>query len=1046
MKTRAFKKAISVVCVLSMLLSLCVVSFVGTASAAGTDYTLNNNGVVYTLNLAKGAAIPAPTVPTEGVTFLGWYDDINFTNKVTVAGNDTTLFAKYDGIVATFDYTDANTNGIYDPNGKFGNNQFGAFQIVADPHDANNKVLLGDQLAGGKNTINTAIEAYPGSGKGVTCAADTQYIVSFRYMATKGTQPYEQGVKISAYVTKQEGIGNSDSKQSIATAYFDYTDDWAVGNLSFTLSAANVTSYPYLLFTVGDGNYDRGKVYIDDIVIKPYVPQVVVEDYVMDFEDVDNNGFEWSVDANDYTYNTGNGYVTRGEILANEDNTNKFFKLTHSKSKNGHHYFTVNNGADQLAMVNGGIYTVEFDYFVEHSETPTKLNLYYVNTDGKGAVKTITVIDEFDYRDDDAAQGWAHAKYTFIATSDAETYSSIGIGMSNSTNCPEEFATAVLFDNVRVQTHSTTGEDAIIVFESNGGDECESIAVEVGRKPADLPAPTKYGYDFVGWKYDVTTGEGEEAVTTTYDLTTSTIMPAGIMNAYAAWNLKAGVVELSFRTNVEEYDANVGKIVAFPGQPIIGMPENPEYDNQTFVGWYLDRNFNKALDVNSAPSTSLTLFAKWETDGVVIDYEDYTITDIDRKSDRYKIITEANGNKVLSHSLEYGTNKSATQIARAMFQDAGKVIRAYEGARYVVKFKYKVEDFKTQGRFYIFLSNKGGTWVAYKQQTGSVAYSDNTNGWAEGVIEFDATLATGATANDNYMAIGCSGDATLYIDDVVISCPENDMNIYGSAIRFNVNGGKAVNAISGDEGDTIVLPTPKKNGYKFIGWYTDNTFATKFTDTKFGADPIVLHAKWQLGKIEENFENYPASVVQLGIAAGYTLYTNTAVGFDSSNIRHGSFSVFRNGATAGVKTFTLMRSDDYALDVGETYTLKFWVKPTAISVDTGVISLMSMTSFTGISAAQNMGTVIKYSDLKEGEWQQVSYTFVATTPFVGIGTTVGCDMYFDDASITLKGYTGSASTDSAPTGDSSVSPIIILAVIILSAGALLITGKKVFAK
>lgn len=1037
MKTRAFKKAISVVCVLSMLLSLCVVSFVGTASAdestgvvdvlnGGTpqNYTLYNNGTSEVKNAVSGDALP--TIANSN--FLGWYDTSLTTKYTTYPADVTTLVAKYDGVTVDFD------SGVFKPNTN--NNLY--MDIVDDPEDATNKVAAIRPKDGGNNMHIAPLGAV-GATDGLKLTNGKVYEISFKYYAKNvGSKSVDLSIRASAYAN----VGTSGGKTGGTGSFIisEDTNGWANGSFTFTFNGTEAS--PYLIFLAQQYiNPQTATVYFDDIVIKPYVPVVVTEDFEMDFEDVDNAGFKWSVNAaNNYTYSSGNGYVTRGEILANEDDTNKFFKLMHFKKKNGNHYFTVNNGEHQLALAHGGIYTVEFDYFVEHSETPAKLNLYYVSTKS-GTVKGLATLDEFNYRDDDATLGWSHATYTFIANSDSAEYSSLGIGLFNSTNCPEEYATAVLFDNVVVKTHSIAGSDAIVIFDSKGGDECESMVVEVGGSPVALPAPNRYGYDFAGWKYDVTTGEGEEAVTETFDLTTSTVIPEGIMNAYATWTLKDGVIELGFRTNVEEYDANVGTIVAFPGQPVLNMPADPECNNQTFVGWYLDRNFKKALDVNSAPSKSTVLFAKWDTEGVVIDYEDYTITDVGRKSDRYKIITEENGNKVLSHCLKYGTIQSADAIARAMFQTEGKIIRAYEGAPYVVTFKYKVEDFKSQGKFYVFLSSATNTWGNYKQQTGSVAYTSNTDGWAVGKIEFNATLASDATSADNYMSIGCSGNATLFIDDVVISCPENDMNIYGSAIRFNVNGGKTQSAISGDLGDEIKLPTPVKPGYKFVGWYTDNTLETKFTEKYFGEEPILLHAKWQLGKFEESFEDYPASIQQLGIAPGNSLYSSTAVGFDSSNIHSGKFSLFRNGATAGVKSFTLMRAGDLAIDVGETYTLTLWVKPTAISSTAGSISLMSMSTFTGVNAATESGTIASYSDLKEGEWQQLTYTFVATTPFVAIGTAAGCDMYIDDISITLKGYTGSAST-----GDNSVSPIIILAFIIVSAGALLITGKKVFSK
>ena len=46
MKTRTFKKVLSVICVLAMLMSVCVVALVGTTSAAENVYSLNVNGVV----------------------------------------------------------------------------------------------------------------------------------------------------------------------------------------------------------------------------------------------------------------------------------------------------------------------------------------------------------------------------------------------------------------------------------------------------------------------------------------------------------------------------------------------------------------------------------------------------------------------------------------------------------------------------------------------------------------------------------------------------------------------------------------------------------------------------------------------------------------------------------------------------------------------------------------------------------------------------------------------------------------------------------------
>lgn len=1019
MKTRAFRKAISVICVLSMLLSLCVTSLVGTASAAEKEYTLNNNGNVTTDNHEPGSPLPQVTIPN----FLGWYDK-TLTTKYDVYPDDVTeLYAKYGTV------TVSGGNDVYAPNGK---DIF--MEVVSDPDNANNEVFKVPNRAG---SFHLAPIGAAGADEGFKPENGKAYVVTFKYKIDNFTP----AVQLLLYGSAKAGIGasgNKTAKPLTGIIASGNTDGWETAEINFTYNPSE--EYPYLILSVWSQT-GTSNVYIDDFKIEPFATQPVVDSFEMDFED----DFKFS-NGNDYTYNSGNNFVSRGKIV--DIDGNKVFRLMHFQKKKGDLYFVVDDGEKFISLGEGAIYTVSFDYFVEHSETETHVNLYAVNT-RDGSATALKTFDNFTYRDDKVEDGWVHATYEFIADDSVTGKNTLGIGLYNATNCPEEYASSVLFDNVVVECHSVSGTDSLIVFDSMGGDECKAMPVPNGTAPTSLPTPTRYGYNFAGWKFDITSGEGDSVVTEARDFTTSTFVGEGvIVYVYATWTLKDGVIELGFRTNVEEYDAEVGTLVAFPGKPVVGMPEDPEFENQKFVGWYLDRNLKNPFDSTKAPEESTILYAKWESDGVVVDYEDYTLTLPGHISTRYKIITEENGNKCLNYNVKYGENKDHTIHTRAMFQDNGEQIRAYEGSSYVVTFKYKVTEFETQGRIRVFLSQRSDTYLRQSQQAGTITYTDNTDGWVEATIEFEATLDAEATSNDNYMSISMNGNANILIDDVVIKCPENEMNVYGSAIRFNVNGGNIESAICGEPGDPIVLPVPVKPGYKFLGWYADNKFNTAFTETTFGEEPILIHAKWQLGKLVEDFEDYPSSTQQLGFAAGYSLYSKDTVGFDSTNIHGGKFSVFRDGNTAGIKNVTLMRDKELALVIGDTYTLTFWVKPTAISGDTGAISLQSMGSYTGITNATPVSVIKNYADLKEGEWQKISFTFTATSEFVAIGTAAGCDMYFDDITITLKGYSGSAasSTTTPPTGDSSVNPMVILAVIILSAGALLVTGKKVFSK
>ena len=62
-------------------------------------------------------------------------------------------------------------------------------------------------------------------------------------------------------------------------------------------------------------------------------------------------------------------------------------------------------------------------------------------------------------------------------------------------------------------------------------------------------------------------------------------------------------------------------------------------------------------------------------------------------------------------------------------------------------------------------------------------------------------------------------------------------------ISFDTNGGKSLSSIKVNNGDTSDLPKPEKEGYDFVGWYTEDGKAFDF-NTRITSD-IKLIAKWQ---------------------------------------------------------------------------------------------------------------------------------------------------------------------------------------------------------
>lgn len=66
--------------------------------------------------------------------------------------------------------------------------------------------------------------------------------------------------------------------------------------------------------------------------------------------------------------------------------------------------------------------------------------------------------------------------------------------------------------------------------------------------------------------------------------------------------------------------------------------------------------------------------------------------------------------------------------------------------------------------------------------------------------------------------------------------------VWQGKIVFDTNGGTVVDDISESAGETIVLPTPERDGYLFAGWYT--TEKEQYTSNKMPSEGVKLKAGW----------------------------------------------------------------------------------------------------------------------------------------------------------------------------------------------------------
>lgn len=66
---------------------------------------------------------------------------------------------------------------------------------------------------------------------------------------------------------------------------------------------------------------------------------------------------------------------------------------------------------------------------------------------------------------------------------------------------------------------------------------------------------------------------------------------------------------------------------------------------------------------------------------------------------------------------------------------------------------------------------------------------------------------------------------------------------WAPVIDFDSNGGEAIGSVVARSGDKIVLPTPSRENYKFVGWQTAS--GEPYSVTTMPTDSIKLKAKWQ---------------------------------------------------------------------------------------------------------------------------------------------------------------------------------------------------------
>ena len=361
----------------------------------------------------------------------------------------------------------------------------------------------------------------------------------------------------------------------------------------------------------------------------------------------------------------------------------------------------------------------------------------------------------------------------------------------------------------------------------------KNYSVEDMREITSLPTPTRLGYTFGGWYYDVGCTEKVDLS----NLNSDRVYPSDKTEVtfYAEWN----------ETNYTlKYDSKGGSLIAngsysIDSKKLTQFPTDPTRDGYEFAGWHYDSDCTAKVDLENLredlmyPSTTkeVTFYAKWNAIPYTLKFMNGDTSFREETIFNYSTIDLTSYAKPTKEYYDFvgwfpNADGSGTQVTSV----TNAIDRVTLYAKFV-KHKYSIT--------YEF---NNGT----KVQDGN--YPETY------VVDEPVTLGTLTRNNDLFLGWQIEGSGTLLANNVLPADDPKNVSLVAVwdvryTITFNIDadGLTVPDAMTPLASDQVKLPKPatEKRGYTFGGW-KDNKGNTYNTTTSYlfsGAD-ITLTAIW----------------------------------------------------------------------------------------------------------------------------------------------------------------------------------------------------------
>ena len=354
-----------------------------------------------------------------------------------------------------------------------------------------------------------------------------------------------------------------------------------------------------------------------------------------------------------------------------------------------------------------------------------------------------------------------------------------------------------------------------VTLDANGG-TCGTPSVDTnddGKLTLPLPVATRDGYDFGGWYTSPKLGEGDEITSDTFFSEDGTI--------YAQWRMISVEVLFDVRggscDRVAENTNEYGTLDDIPAAT---------RDDYIFAGWYteIDGGGERVTKNTVFLINDATVYAYWVHDVYVI-YFDPTGGDVEVP---FEITTDGKLRKIPDATREgycfagwYTSADGGDKVTESTVFHDNDTIYAHWVEKYTV-------TFDPTGGF-------SSTKTAYTNTEKHVDPMPKANRIGYHFIGWYTSADGGDKVTES---TEITSDMTLYAHWV---------RIYW--IHFYANGGicDIISEHTNDQGELDSMPEATRDGYVFMGWFTDEeggVRVTKYTDID---SHMKLYAHWREG-------------------------------------------------------------------------------------------------------------------------------------------------------------------------------------------------------